>query len=156
MLVGLGADQNDPVAVRRAAGLAARNAPNAASVALALPSDTPDLIAAVTEGHRLGGYTFTRFKSKPPKSDGPADVVVLSSIARQAAASTAFETAQIVADAVTECRDWVNQPPGDFTPPLFADAVVAAHRSLTKGRGAPKVALEVFDRDALVLSLIHI
>lgn len=149
LLVGLGADPADPVAVRRAAGLAARNTPNAASVALALPAAEPALVAAATEGHLLGGYSFTQFKSAEAKASGPSDVVVLSSIARQSAATEAFEQAQIVASAVAACRDWVNMPPGDLTPPLFAAAVTTAHAELTKGRGAPKMTVEVFDRDAL-------
>ena len=52
----------DQVAVRRAAGAAARAVTNAASVALALPADTPELVRAVTEGWLLGGYTFTTYK----------------------------------------------------------------------------------------------
>ena len=78
VFVGLGDDPTDPVAVRRAAGVAARSVPNAASVALALPSDTPELVAAVVEGHRLGGYTFTAYKSQKTETTEPADVVVLS------------------------------------------------------------------------------
>src|SRR3954451_9104780 len=58
VLVGLG-KKVDPVAVRRAAGVAARAVGNAASVAVALPAGSPELVRAVTEGHVLGGYTFT-------------------------------------------------------------------------------------------------
>ncbi|QBX56795.1 leucyl aminopeptidase [Nocardioides seonyuensis] len=149
VLVGLGADETDHASVRRAAGVAARNTPNAASVALALPADSPALVAAVTEGHRLGGYSYVVYKSAEKSSPGPGDVVVLSPAARQSAAAAAFEQAQVVADVVAGCRDWVNTPPGDLTPPLFADAVTTAHGRLTRGRGAPKVALEVFDREQL-------
>ena len=151
VLVGLGPDEADHVAVRRAAGVAARSVPNAASVALALPAGTPELVAAVTEGHLLGGYTFTRYKSAPTpaKDTGPADVVVLSPVARRREAVEAFESAQVVAAAVRLCRDWVNTPPGDLTPPAFADAVADAHAELTKGRGAPKVGIEVLDEQQL-------
>ena len=78
VLVGLGDDPTDAIAVRRAAGVAARSIPNAASVALALPSETTELVAAVVEGHRLGGYTFTAYKSSRSESTAPADVVVLT------------------------------------------------------------------------------
>jgi leucyl aminopeptidase len=149
VLVGLGADAADHVAVRRAAGVAARSVPNAASVALALPADTPELVAAVTEGHHLGGYTFTRYKSGQESAKDPVDVVVLSPAARRSEVVEAFEAAQVVAAAVRLCRDWVNTPPGDLTPPAFADAVAAAHKDLTKGRGAPKVGIEVFDHEQL-------
>ena len=40
-------------------------------------------------------------------------------------------------------------PPSDCTPPLLADLVTAAHKEVTKGRGAPKVKLEVFDHEQL-------
>ena len=149
VFVGLGDDPTDTIAVRRAAGVAARAVSNAASVALALPAQTPELVLAVVEGHRLGGYTFTAYKSGKQESDAPADVVVLSTIARRAEATEALERAEVLADAVELCRDWVNTPPGDCTPPLLAEKVVAAHRSATKGRGAPKIAIEVFDRDQL-------
>ncbi|MFC7359359.1 leucyl aminopeptidase [Nocardioides astragali] len=149
VFVGLGDDPTDPVAVRRAAGVAARNVPNAASVALALPTETPALVAAVVEGHRLGGYTFTTYKSAKSETTEPADVVVLSAIARRAEALEALERAEVVADAVELCRDWVNTPPQDCTPPLLAELVTAAHKQVTKGRGAPKVKLEVFDHEQL-------
>ncbi len=147
-LVGLGPEP-DESAVRRAAGVAARSVPNAASVALALPADRPELVDAVTQGHLLGGYTFTRHKSTSAKTTGPGDVVVLSPIARRAEALTAFEEAQVLADAVRLTRDWVNEPPGHLTPDAFAQAVTSAHASVTKGRGAPKVSLEIWDHAAL-------
>ncbi len=149
VFVGLGEDPTDPIAVRRAAGVAARSVANAASVALALPSETPELIEAVVEGHRLGGYTFTAYKSGKKESTEPTDVVVLSAIARRTEATAALERGEILADAVALCRDWVNTPPQDCTPPLLADLVSAAHKEVTKGRGAPKVAIEVFDHEQL-------
>lgn len=149
VLVGLGKEV-DAVAVRRAAGVAARAVPNAASVALALPAGTPELVRAVTEGHLLGGYTFTAYKKA--NGNDPAhtgEVVVLSEAARRKEAVAAFEEAQVVARAVAVTRDWVNTPPGDLTPPAFADAVVAATKELTKGRGAPKISIKVHDEHAL-------
>ena len=124
VLVGLGPEAT-PDAVRRAAGVAARAVPNATSVALALPADSPELVRAVTEGVILGGYTFTAYRSGA-ETKSPADVIVLSPIARQGAAVTAFEQAQVLAAAVATVRDWVNIPPNDLTPPVFADAVVEA------------------------------
>ncbi len=124
VLVGLGADP-DALSVRRAAGAAARAVTNSASVALALPADTPELIRSVLEGYRLGGYTFTRYKSGGAGS-APAELVVISSAARRKEAIAAFDEAQLIADAVIAARDWVNTPPGDLTPALFADEIVAA------------------------------
>jgi leucyl aminopeptidase len=149
VLVGVG-EEATPVAVRRAAGVAARAVPNAASVALALGVESVEGVRAATEGWLLGGYTFTAYK-KDTASDvtAPSEVVLLTSVARRAEAITAFETAQVVTAAVLGTRDWVNMPPGDFTPPAFADAVTAAHQQATKGRGAPKVSLTVYDEHQL-------
>jgi len=149
VLVGLG-KQVTPTSVRRAAGASARAASNAASVAVALPADSPELVRAVVEGRQLGGYTFTKYK-KDSKADSTSavDVVVLSPVARRKETIEAFETAQVVAGAVARTRDWVNMPPGDLTPPLFADAVSGAAKELSKGRGAPKVTVRVLDEKEL-------
>ncbi|MDQ6527088.1 leucyl aminopeptidase [Nocardioides sp. LHD-245] len=150
VLVGLGADP-DAAAVRRAAGNAARAVTNAASVALALPADTPDLVRAVVEGYRLGGYAFTSYKSKPATPTTPAEVVVLTPAARRAEVAAAVEPAQVLVDAVTAARDWVNTPPGDLTPPAFADAIAAAVKDVNKGlaKGRTKVKAEVLDETRL-------
>ena len=147
VLVGLGrADAIDATAVRRAAGVAARSIPNAASVALALPADSPALVRAVREGWMLGSYTFTDYKHDTASdANGPGTVGILSPIARQAEAVAAFEAAAVVAEAVAGTRDWVNTPPGDFTPEHFVQAVRGLHASVTKGRGAPKLTLVVHD-----------
>lgn len=147
VLVGLGPEVTH-VSVRRAAGVAARNVPNASSVALALPGDEESLVAATLSGYALGGYTYTAWK-KPGKDTRPAEVGVLSSLARSDSAKESFARAQVVAEAVLATRDLVNEPPGNLTPPLFAEATVAAHAALTQGRGAPKVSLEVLDEAQL-------
>ena len=149
VLVGLGKEVSAP-AVRRAAGVAARDITNAASVALALPADTAALVRAVTEGYELGSYTFTTYKKDPEKAPTtPGEVVLLSSVARKKDVVAAFEEARIVTRAVRGVRDWVNTPPGDLTPPVFADQVAAAGKELAKGRGAPKLTVRVIDEKEL-------
>ncbi len=144
ILTGLGPEP-DANACRRAAGVAARAATNVASVAVALPADTPELVRAVTEGYALGGYTFTAYKKDPKADKAPGTVTVLSPAARKKDMVTAFEEAQLLARAVTATRDWVNVPPADLTPPAFAEAVSDAVEQATKGRGAPKVGVKVLD-----------
>jgi leucyl aminopeptidase len=146
VVVGLGpADQVDPDAVRRASGVAARALSNSASVAVALPATDATHVRAVTEGWLLGGYTFTRYKSATGP-EGPGEVIVLSDAARASSAREAFETAQVVAGAVARTRDWVNTPPGDLTPPAFADEVVAANKAR---KGGGKVTVTVLDEKQL-------
>jgi leucyl aminopeptidase len=128
VLVGLGADPG-PLEVRRAAGTAARAVTNAASVALALPADSAELVRAVLEGYRLGGYRFTRYKSKASDT-APAEIVVLSPVARRKETAAAFDEAQVVTDAVIAVRDWVNTPGADLTPPVLAEEVRAAAKQV--------------------------
>ena len=145
ILVGLGEHSEvDASAVRRAAGVAARAVCNAASVALALPARDEQEIRAVVEGTMLGAYTYSAYKSGPAPL-GPGEVVVLTGNARSKAAQAAVGTAQVVATATALARDWVNTPPGDFTPAVFADAVVAEQKS----RKTSKVKVEVTDERAL-------
>ncbi len=150
VLVGLGADP-DPVAVRRAAGVAARTVTNAANVALSLPSDDTALVRAAVEGYLLGGYSFDSFKSKPASSASPTDVVVLTTSARRDDFRAACDTAAVVARAVASTRDWVNTPPGDLRPPGFAEAVSDAVKAAGKrqGKGGTKITVTVHDETAL-------
>jgi leucyl aminopeptidase len=129
VLVGMGERPADDaahvLAVRRAAGVAARSTANAASVALALPTSDAGLVRNVLEGYLLGGYAFSRYRSKPPDKRA-GTVTVLSPVARRQEAVTAFAEAQVVAAAVNAARDWVNTPAGDLTPPAFAEEIVRA------------------------------
>jgi leucyl aminopeptidase len=151
VLVGLGDEARaDASAVRRAAGVAARSVTNAASVAVALPADTPELVRAVTEGLVLGAYRFDTYKKDSADDDKqPGDWVVLSGIARQGEATAAFERAQLLAAGVNSARQWVNLPANDLNPALMADAIVAQHKEVTKGRGAPKIDIQVWDEKQL-------
>jgi leucyl aminopeptidase len=155
VLVGMGRLGKDeaPAAgvVRRAAGAASRAVTNAASVAIALPADSVELVRAVTEGFRLGSYTYTAYKKTADdvSSTMPGEIVVLSASARKKEFGQAFEGAQVVSDAVAATRSWVNTPPGDFTPPAFAAAVESAVKDASKGRG-PKVSVRVRDEKELL------
>lgn len=147
VLVGLG-EEVTPTAVRRAAGVAARATADAGTLGLALPASSPELVDAVVSGHALGGYTFTTYKSQEQEETN-REVVVLSSVARTESAKQAFTDAQVVTAAVSRVRDWVNEPPGEFTPALFAAAAVDAHAELTSAEGAPAVRVEVHDEHNL-------
>lgn len=149
VLVGLGAaSEVDQIVVRRAAGVAARAVPNAASLALALPADEPALVRAALEGFVLGGYRFTAYKSARSTDKAPTEVVVLAAGARRREFVDAFNQAQVVTDAIRVTRDWVNTPPADLTPPKFAEAVAAEHKMRAKGR-TKQLTMTVHDEEAL-------
>ena len=101
--------------VRAAAGL------KATTIALAFEPADAEEIQAIAEGVSLGAYSFTTYKTKP--NGAVKSVALLTSLARQAAATKAVEDAGIVADAVGKARDWVNTAPADIRPPDFAQSI---------------------------------
>ena len=143
LVVGLGkhSDELSSETLRRAAGVAVRSLHNAASVAVALPADEPEQLRAVCEGLVLGGYRFDTYRTKPA-SDAPAEVVVLTALARAKQGRTALERAQLVGGEVARARDWVNTPPRDLVPATFADQIAAAARDA-------KVDVRVWDEGQL-------
>jgi leucyl aminopeptidase len=149
LVVGLGPrDDLTQEVVRRAAGVAARNVGNAASVALALPAHDAAHVRAVADGFLLGGYSFKKYKSKSDDS-GVADVSILSDGARRQDVVAALDEARTVAELVNRARDWVNTPPNDLTPELFAAEVVALGKELTGRSRKPRVAIDVLAPDEL-------
>jgi leucyl aminopeptidase len=146
LVVGLGPrDALTTEKVRRAAGVAARNLGNAASVALALPAVDAAHVRAVVDGFRSGLYRFDTYKSgaaRSGKGRGVAEVVVLSEVGRQGDAGTALARAGVVGDLVDRARDWVNTPANDLVPSAFAAEIESAAR----GTG---VTFELLDTDEL-------
>ncbi|MCW2759103.1 MAG: Leucyl aminopeptidase, partial [Nocardioidaceae bacterium] len=139
------ADAVGPTAVRRAAGVAARNVGNAASVAIALPATDAETVRAVVDGFVSGGYDYVGHKQgRRKKDDNVAEVAVLSPVARHQDAVTAFETAQVVGRYADLVRDLVNTPPNLLRPSSFAAQVAA----LSKGR-KPAVTATVLDEKEL-------
>ena len=148
LLVGLGAREALTLEkVRRAAGVAARNTGNAASVALALPAVDAEHVRAVADGVVLGLYAFRAHKRKPADDTTVAEVSILSDVARHEDAVQALHAARTVGDLVNRARDWVNTPPNLLTPELFADAVLALHKE--RGGRKSQVKLEVLGVDEL-------
>lgn len=130
--------------VRRAAGVAARNLGNVASVALALPAVDAEHVRAVAEGFRSGLYRFDAYKSGAKKSAGGSvsEVVLLSDAARQREVVDALATVDVLGGLIDRARDWVNTPANDLTPTAFA----AALEQTARGTG---VEFELVDVDEL-------
>ncbi|MGK5671882.1 leucyl aminopeptidase [Micromonospora sp. URMC 106] len=142
LAVGLGdADDGgyDDEALRRAAGVAARDLAGAGRVALALPTPTADAVEAVALGALLGSYTFTAYRT----DDGPAAVRELTILADDPRSHAgALRRADVLGEEVNRARDLINTPANDLYPESFAAAVAAAGR--TYG-----LAVEVYDEEAL-------
>ena len=112
LLVGLGDNGDDG---RKAAAIAARVASRCARVATTLPATQ-----AVAEGFALGAYQFGKYRSKP-KPNRIESVTFVG--ASGAGARNAVQRGARVAEAVAVARDLVNEPGGELTPPVFADAI---------------------------------
>jgi len=142
LAVGIGRrDPETPETLRRAAGAAARALAGVGSAVLALPGTTPVQSAAAAEGALMGAYAFTGFRSSPDAGKAPLAAVVVAGRVGDAQ-DRQLARARVIAAAVHRARDWVNPPPGDLTPAVFADDIAAA-------AAAVGVAVEVLDEGAL-------
>jgi leucyl aminopeptidase len=119
--------------VRRAVGTAVRLLAGTRRVAIGLAhvngEATGPMVAAVAEGAVIGGYTFTKYRSKASSKQhkggvGSATIVVPDP--REAEVRHAADRATILGDAISLCRDLVNTPALDLHPADLADAAVAA------------------------------
>jgi leucyl aminopeptidase len=133
-------------ALRRAAGAASRALGGRRSVVslLAAVGGTPDAerLHAVGEGHLLGAYEFTAYKSDlgTDRLAPPSEFTVV--VPGAAEAETALRRVRAVADAIALVRDLVNTPPNDLYPAELAARGAAA------GEKAGLIA-EILDESAL-------
>ncbi|MFB9902417.1 leucyl aminopeptidase [Allokutzneria oryzae] len=142
--VGLGAPNADGVVsaeqVRRATGAGARALNGTGRVLSTLGA--VDLAAAV-EGHVLGGYTFTAYKSDQDKKPAATKIEFTTGAgAKDKAAKAKLKAATAIAEAVWTARDFVNTPPNDLYPASFAE------RAQKLGEAAG-LTVEVLDEKAL-------
>jgi leucyl aminopeptidase len=147
----------DHESLRRAAGAAVRaivrtgakpvrenHAPEGAGsagpvrrVGLALPARDESEAEAVALGGLLGGYSFWRYRSGPPRPS-----VELTVLGDGGLSDAAARRVQVLCDAVTLVRDLVNTSPSHLVPATLADEaerVAAAH----------ELDVEVLDEKAL-------
>ncbi|XNZ01303.1 leucyl aminopeptidase [Micrococcus luteus] len=112
-------------ALRRAAGAAVRALAGTEKVAVALPADTPERLAAVAEGAGMGSYAFTAHKSAQDAEAARRTTPVssLSFVTEVADAEAVLERAGHIADAVCATRDLINTPPSHLYPETFAETV---------------------------------
>lgn len=131
LVIGVGkADALTPEKLRRAGGVAARQAAKARSprVTLALPASSVGVregAQAATEGAVLGSYAFTELKSRPDDAPAPVELaeveLVLGPGADTAAAEDGARTGSIVASAENFARNLGNLPGNVVTPTRLAE-----------------------------------
>ena len=151
--VGVGKEEPDNEALRRAAGSAVRQlAGKAERVAIAMSPATTSTeaahdiaaeVGALAEGALLGAYTYDRYRSGSDDRPKPVSAItILTEAADQEPVNAGLRRAQTVARAVYRARDWVNTAPADLYPGSFADAAQEAAASAG-------VTVEVLDEQAL-------
>jgi leucyl aminopeptidase len=96
-------------------------------------------LAAAGEGTLLGSYTFTEYRSN---GNGKAPVARVDLVSDDADAEAVLRTAVAVGTAVRTARDFVNTPPNDLFPAVFADRA----KALAEAAG---ITVEVLDDTAL-------
>lgn len=138
-LVGLGSG-TDAAAVRSAAGSAVRQLPLVESIAIALPTDSTELVEAALEGAALGSYVFTTHKGTG--TTGPVRGDQRIAVVTPAGVEVDTTRASVVAEAASTVRDLVNTAAGDLGPSDVADVAVA------QAEGLP-LTVEVLDEHQL-------
>ena len=151
-VVGLGkSSEFDAEAVRRVSGETARRLRKIGVRRFATIAhgagiggmDTRESAQAITEGTILGLYEFDKYKS--PEDDGKSIEsvdIVDHSASKLPALRDGVDRGALVADAVTFCRDMVNEPANRMTPTRMAE------RALRAARDAG-LRLEVLDRSEM-------
>lgn len=143
VLVGLGTGPVTAERLRRAAGAATRELAGVGSVALALPAGDVAATVAVAEGALLGAYTYTRYRAADAATAPVASIEVVTTKAKDAAATQGVARAEVLAAAVHATRDLVNAAPNHLYPEAFTEAARAA------AKGVRGVRITVLDEKAL-------
>ncbi|OJV84434.1 MAG: leucyl aminopeptidase [Cellulomonas sp. 73-92] len=143
VLVGLGTGPVTAERLRRAAGAATRELAGVGSVALALPAGDVAATVAVAEGALLGAYTYTRYRAADAARAPVASIEVVTTKAKDAAATQGVARAEVLAAAVHATRDLVNAAPNHLYPEAFTEAARAA------AKGVKGVRITVLDEKAL-------
>lgn len=145
VVVGLGPIDVTPEQVRRATGVALRQAAGLAgeaplTVAVSLDAAEPDVIKGIVEGSILGWYSYRR----PDADQSPAGIarIQIVSASKKPEARTALSVGSTTATAVNQAREWVNQPPNQLYPASLVDEARALARQA-------KLGIEVWDDKAL-------
>jgi len=126
LLIGLGDKAVKPAQARLIAVKAAQAAAKYGTVAVVVPGEGNDMLAAASEGAQLGAYKYVRYLTgdrMPKRRVENAKLVIAK---RDKASAQAAERGSAIAEAVSLARDLVNAPPNDLTPVALANAAKEA------------------------------
>ncbi len=125
LLVGTGTDDaREEARMRNFAAVAVRHGANSGALRLALalpPKLAVEQLRAVAEGVILGAYRFTKYLTSERSPKRQIETVILCGLPKETvSAKRAIEVGQKIGQAVTLCRDAVNEPSNVMTPERFA------------------------------------
>ena len=134
LLVGLGEPADLAGALRRAAGVAARQARKLGVNALAWYDGgrAADTVEAVTIGLLMGAWEYTDLKTPPPADDRRADLESAIILSDDAAAAQAVERGTAVGEGMALARRLAMMPGNLCTPSYLADTAreIAARHNM--------------------------
>ncbi|HKU44904.1 MAG TPA: leucyl aminopeptidase [Polyangiales bacterium] len=132
LIVGLGAGDPTPAALRTLGVKAGRAAATRTSLAVVAPKADPASLSTLSDGIVTGAYRYTRYLtgSRVPKRQ-LSKVTLLTDARTGAEHKHAVQQGQLVGDAINFARDLVNCPPNDLTATVLADQ--ASQRSAAAG-----------------------
>jgi leucyl aminopeptidase len=150
LLIGLGDTTPRAKEARLVAVKAAQAAAKYDTVAIVVPAEGDEALAASAEGAQIGAYKFARYLTgdrAPKRRLGAAKLVVTR---RDNRALLAADRGTVLAGSVSLARDLVNAPPNDLTPTALADAAkdACAHHKVQykqwDKKGLEKLGMNLF------------
>ena len=115
-ILACGIDRNSNDDLRSSSSVAIKTIKSLNTTSASFSVDANN-IQAIVEGIILGGYEYTRYKSKPKRSKLKNIYLICKNIQD---IQKKFEESVIIAEATCFTRDIVNTIPNDLNPPSFA------------------------------------
>lgn len=132
-LIGVGPQSGFKLDVLRRAAARCRQIASqvkAQNLAIVMPealfpaADRPEALSAVVEGSLLAAYRFDRYKSKKSEDNAPKIVLknmqIISTDVVARLDNKAIRRGEIIAAAIAQARDLVNEPAGQLGPQILA------------------------------------
>ncbi|HJL14494.1 MAG TPA: leucyl aminopeptidase [Sandaracinaceae bacterium LLY-WYZ-13_1] len=130
LLVGLGDQSSTVAAARTLAVRAASVSQSYGTIAIAPPSEAPDVVRGVVSGAFLGAYRFTRYLTGDRVPSKSLSTVKLLVDKRTPELREAVQAGVALGESVNHARDLTNAPPNDMNPPALADFAKAQAKDL--------------------------
>lgn len=137
-LIGAGNNELDEDNMRELAGAATRALTDFEHIIFDFPTEDLGDLQGIAEGALLGLYKYTEYK-QPAK---PTQVKSITLLTKVRNASSAIDSAKVLASAVSAARDEINRPANDLYPANYA--ALASKKAKSLG-----ISVEILDEKQL-------